>query len=62
MGGEESWAPVVTPSSSRPPQVSKDVLLKIREREGSRRPKPLWTDVMDLAGGEYGEFSTKFYE
>jgi len=44
-----------------PAQVSKDVILKIREREGSRRPKPLWTDVMDLAGGNYGELSEDFY-
>ena len=51
-----------------PPQVwlpaacGKDTILKIREREGGRRPKPLWTDVMELAGDDYADIASDLYE
>ena len=33
-----------------PAACAKETILKIREREGGRRPKPFWTDVMELVG------------
>jgi len=34
-------------------EVSPSLLLKIREREGTLRPKPLWTEALELCGGKY---------
>lgn len=45
-----------------PAACAKDIILKIREREGSRRPKPLWTDVMELVGGDYADIAKDLYE
>jgi len=42
-------------------KVSKDVLFKSRDRLGTRRAKPLWTEVMELMGGEYKDVCEKFY-
>lgn len=33
--------------------VSKEVLFKSRDRLGAKRAKPLWTEIMELLGGEY---------
>ena len=45
-----------------PAACGKDTILKIREREGGRRPKPLWTDVMELAGDDYADIASDLYE
>jgi len=42
--------------------VSKEVLFKPRDRMGTRRAKPLWTEIMELMGGTYLETKNKFYE
>lgn len=41
--------------------VSKDVLFKSRDRLGSRRAKPLWTEVMELLGGRYKTICEDLY-
>jgi len=28
---------------------------------GTKKAKPLWTEIMDLMGNEYAEIMTKFY-
>lgn len=43
-------------------EVSKEVLFKSRDRMGTRRAKPLWTEVMELMGGKYKEMRDQFYE
>ncbi|CAB9507021.1 UPF0301 protein [Seminavis robusta] len=43
-------------------QVSKEVLFKSRDRMGTRRAKPLWTEIMELMGGEYVELKERFYD
>jgi putative AlgH/UPF0301 family transcriptional regulator len=45
-----------------PMAVSKEVLLKIRERDGTRGlpPKPLWTEAMELCGGECATAAAAF--
>jgi hypothetical protein len=42
--------------------VSKEVLFKSRDRMGTRRAKPLWTEIMELLGGKYREVRDKLYE
>ena len=42
-------------------EVSKEVLFKSRDRMGTRRAKPLWTEVMELLGGEQKELLDEFY-
>ena len=42
-------------------EVSKEILFKSRDRMGTRRAKPLWTEVMELLGGEYKELRDEFY-
>jgi hypothetical protein len=42
--------------------VSKEVLFKSRDRMGTRRAKPLWTEVMELLGGEYQAVKDQLYE
>lgn len=42
--------------------VSKEVLFKSRDRMGTRRAKPLWTEIMELLGGKYKEVRDKLYE
>mmetsp|Transcript_6482 Transcript_6482/g.9282 ORF Transcript_6482/g.9282 Transcript_6482/m.9282 type:complete len:403 (+) Transcript_6482:142-1350(+) len=41
--------------------VSKEVLFKSRDRMGTRRAKPLWTDIMELMGGEYKDIRDELY-
>jgi len=61
------WAPgaleqQVADGVWKPCRVSKEVLLKIRERDGPRGlpPKPLWTEAMELCGGEYAAQAEAF--
>ena len=42
--------------------VSKEVLFKSRDRMGTRRAKPLWTEIMELMGGRYAEVRNKLYD
>jgi len=42
--------------------VSKEVLFKSRDRLGTKRAKPLWTEIMELMGGEYKDVRDTFYE
>ncbi|KAL7462730.1 hypothetical protein ACHAXS_003108, partial [Conticribra weissflogii] len=41
--------------------VSKEVLFKSRDRLGSKRAKPLWTEVMDLLGEDYKQIRNNLY-
>ena len=43
-------------------QCSPEVVLKVREREGIKRPKPIWTDIMELIGGESAEQARQLYD
>jgi len=45
-----------------PASVSKEVLFKSRDRMGTQKAKPLWTEVMELMGGEYKQIKDKFYD
>lgn len=42
--------------------VSKEVLFKSRDRLGTKRAKPLWTEIMELMGGEYKDVRDQFYD
>jgi putative AlgH/UPF0301 family transcriptional regulator len=42
--------------------VSKEVLFKSRDRLGTKRAKPLWTEIMELLGGEYKDVRDTLYE
>ena len=42
-------------------EVSKEVLFKPRDRMGTRRAKPLWTEIMELMGGEYKAIRDQLY-
>lgn len=44
-----------------PASVSKEVLFKSRDRMGTQKAKPLWTEIMELMGGEYQQIKNKFY-
>jgi len=41
--------------------VSKEILFKSRDRMGTRRAKPLWTEIMELMGGEYRRVRDRLY-
>jgi hypothetical protein len=41
--------------------VSKSVLFKPRDRMGTRRAKPLWTEIMELMGGDYVKIRDQLY-
>jgi len=41
--------------------ASKEVLFKSRDRLGSKRAKPLWTELMELMGDEYRLVRDKLY-
>lgn len=41
--------------------VSNEVLFKSRDRMGTQRAKPLWTEIMELMGGEYNEVRNQLY-
>lgn len=62
-----AWGPggleqQVAAGAWHPARVSKEVLLKIRERDGTRGlpPKPLWTEAMELCGGAYASAAAAF--
>ena len=42
-------------------EVSKEVLFKSRDRMGTRRAKPLWTEIMELMGGKFKDIRDDFY-
>jgi Uncharacterized ACR, COG1678 len=42
-------------------QVAKDVLFQSRDRMGTRRAKPLWTEILELLGGDYLSVKAKIY-
>jgi putative AlgH/UPF0301 family transcriptional regulator len=42
--------------------VSKEILFKSRDRMGTRRAKPLWTEIMELMGGKYKDIRDQLYE
>ena len=35
--------------------------LQSRDRMGTKKAKPLWTEIMDLMGDEYAEITKNFY-
>jgi putative AlgH/UPF0301 family transcriptional regulator len=41
--------------------VSKEVIFKSRDRMGTRRAKPLWTECMELLGGEFIQVRDQLY-
>lgn len=41
--------------------VSKEVLFKSRDRMGTRRAIPLWSEIMKLMGGKYKEIKDQLY-
>ena len=41
--------------------VAKEILFKSRDRMGTRRAKPLWTEIMELMGGEYRQVRDRLY-
>ena len=45
-----------------PCKCGKEVVLKIREREGKMRPKPLWTEALELCGGDYAKIAKTLLE
>lgn len=42
--------------------VASPLLFQSRDRMGTRRAKPLWTEIMELLGGEYTEIKDELYE
>mmetsp|Transcript_1907 Transcript_1907/g.4463 ORF Transcript_1907/g.4463 Transcript_1907/m.4463 type:complete len:412 (-) Transcript_1907:170-1405(-) len=44
-----------------PASVSQNILFKSRDRMGTKKAKPLWTEIMDLMGNEYAETTKNFY-
>eukprot|EP00548_Thalassiothrix_antarctica_P002250 CAMPEP_0194137138 /NCGR_PEP_ID=MMETSP0152-20130528/7063_1 /TAXON_ID=1049557 /ORGANISM="Thalassiothrix antarctica, Strain L6-D1" /LENGTH=349 /DNA_ID=CAMNT_0038834037 /DNA_START=329 /DNA_END=1378 /DNA_ORIENTATION=- len=42
--------------------VSKEVLFKPRDRMGTRRAKPLWTEIMELMGGNFLQTRNILYD
>ena len=45
-----------------PAQVSTEILFKSRDRMGTQKAKPLWTEIMELMGGDYQKVKDRFYE
>ena len=45
-----------------PASVSKEVLFKPRDRMGTRRAKPLWTEIMELMGEKYRDIRDQLYD
>ena len=50
------------PAAWLPVECGAEVLLKIREREGPKRPKPLWTEALELCGGDFAEVARRLLE
>lgn len=44
-----------------PANVSRNVLFKSRDRMGTKKAKPLWTEIMNLLGDEYSDITKSFY-
>lgn len=45
-----------------PARCSNQVILKVRERAaGALRSKPMWREILELAGGEYKDMAEDFY-
>eukprot|EP00536_Pseudo-nitzschia_multiseries_P011535 jgi/Psemu1/243883/estExt_Genewise1.C_3980017 len=44
-----------------PAKVSQNVLFKSRDRMGTKKAKPLWTEIMSLMGNEYSQIVENFY-
>ncbi len=42
--------------------VSKEVLFKPRDRLGTMRAKPLWTEIMELMGGNFLNIRNLLYD
>jgi putative AlgH/UPF0301 family transcriptional regulator len=42
--------------------VSKEVLFKSRDRMGTQRAKPLWSEIMELLGGKHSNIRNELYE
>lgn len=42
-------------------RTSKDILFKSRDRMGTYRAKPLWTEIMELLGGDFISVKNKLY-
>jgi len=45
-----------------PASVSKQVLFKSRDRMGTQRAKPLWTEIMELLGGDCRDVRDQLYQ
>ena len=45
----------------RPAVASKMALLRVRDRKGPDVAKPMWTDLSEMAGGDYLEAMKDFY-
>lgn len=45
-----------------PVSVSKEILFKSRDRMGTQKAKPLWTEIMELLGGNYQTIKDQFYD
>lgn len=45
----------------RPAVASKMALLRVRDRKGPDVAKPMWTDLSEMAGGDYLEAMEEFY-
>lgn len=41
--------------------ASKMALMRVRDRKGPDTAKPMWTDLSEMAGGEYLEAMEDFY-
>lgn len=41
--------------------VSNNVLFKSRDRMGTKKAKPLWTEILDLMGNEYSDITKRLY-
>ena len=42
-------------------RVSKEVIFKPRDRVGTKRAKPLWTEIMELMGGKFADVRDQLY-
>lgn len=43
-------------------KVSKEILFKCRDRLGSKRAKPLWTEIIELLGDDYKDVKDSLYD
>ena len=45
-----------------PAEVSKEVLFKSRDRMGTQKAMPLWTEIMELMGDDFQQIKKDFYD